>query len=187
MDIRLDWGLSEQETALIGSIMVEWSAIEYEVFQQTLLTFECAAEVPRQLRSPNFTNILDLWKERVADTSAEYPEKLNEVYSSIMHFKDYRNALAHGMWFWDPGNVKRITSTRFKKDQILQVHFSNEDLQHFREQAMKINFDLRYPGGKDDYIMSIAKSGGFISRRLLMECMNHNAEQDSAHQSTTAP
>jgi len=180
METFLDWGLSDQETYLIGSIITEWAAVEHEIFNQALQSFEDeSTTVPRALRSPQFTNVLKVWKERIVDTATEHSDVLMKQYEEIDKLKDHRNALAHGMWIWNPSSIDRIISLRVKRDTLISAHFTIEDLQDFRTRTQRINFNIRYPGGKDDFI-SRRVNVGYSASRSFFKMATANAEQGSA-------
>ena len=68
-----DLELSDSEVHHIGKIVAHWGAIEHEVFIQTLMTFDTSSQeeiqLPKAMNNLNFTNVLELWKERVVNPS----------------------------------------------------------------------------------------------------------------------
>jgi hypothetical protein len=167
-----DHGLSDRELHFIGSILAHWGAIEHEVFNQTLLTFDQGddgpQELPRAMNNLQFSAVLALWRERVIAT---YPLKLSEnlerQYQRIIALKPYRDALVHGMWQWTPADVEQITTVRIKHKAIISTRFTADDLEEFANTLAAINFHLRYPGGVEDLARERAATGFSISRRGL--------------------
>lgn len=85
----LDYGISDKETFLIGRIISQWGAIEHEIFMQCLLTYDDKEKekiaLPKAMNNLSFTDILDLWKERVANKEKlkERQEILLQQYENI--------------------------------------------------------------------------------------------------------
>lgn len=158
--------LSERETFLIGKTIAQWGALEHEIFVQTLMTFEGEEiALPRAMNNLQFTEILDLWKVRVAPKAEDERRKvLEQQYEKILKLKDYRDALVHGMWQWSKAELSKITSVRIRKKEIISVHFTADDLADFSLQLARVNFKLRFPGGIEDLAEQRAAEGSYINR-----------------------
>ncbi|WP_185966141.1 hypothetical protein [Rhodopseudomonas palustris] len=159
--------LSERECGLIGLVVTQWGAMEYEIFHQTLRSFdeEDNSELPKAMNNVKFSQVLDLWKEKVVEVSApERRDVLRKQLSQIKHLLDYRNALVHGMLKWNADDLDRITAIRVRKKEILSVHFTAEDLFDFQQQLASINYFIRYPLGLIDRAAELEKVGGYVSR-----------------------
>lgn len=174
MTLRHLWDpqLSHKEVTLIGLVAVHWAAMEYEVFSQTLLTFEehaaSGALLPKEMNNLQFTGVLALWRERVATTAKGRRAKvLLKQYAEVVRLKPYRDALVHGMWQWSESDLGAIITTRVKKSEVLSVKFTADDLAHFSTQIAEINFNVRFPGGMADLARARMQDGGFISRRAM--------------------
>jgi len=168
--LTLDLGLSDKEVFFIGRIVSQWGAIEHEVFVQCLLTFDRTESeeitLPKAMNNLSFSNVLDLWKERVVDTSNEQHRKvLSQQYERIVEVKDYRNALVHGMWSWSPSEPDVITTTRIRKKDIITTKFKADDLVDFYTQIAQIYFNIKFPGGEEQFIEARMSQGGYISRK----------------------
>lgn len=167
-----DHGLSDRELHFIGGILAHWGAIEHEVFNQTLLTFDEGddnpPELPRAMNNLQFTAVLALWRERVITTSLPgISENLERQHQRIIELRPYRDALVHGMWQWSLDSVEQITTVRIKHKQIISTRFTADDLEDFCNTLAAINFHLRYPGGAEDLACERAAAGFSISRRGL--------------------
>jgi hypothetical protein len=177
--------LSERELVSIGQIIALWGALEYEVFRQTLMCFlgdgddvDDDVELPKEMNNANFTSVLELWKTNVVNSSVgKRREVLEKQYTSIIHYKEFRNAIAHGMWNWSAKSIDTITSIRIRKREIINVHFTANDLESFVEELGKLNFNIKYPGGIEEYALELSEVGHAESR-LWMALMTSNPISD---------
>lgn len=174
MQYLWDHQLSDREVHFIGTIFVQWGALEHEIFIQTLMTFgprEGESEVPalpKEMNNLQFSGVLSLWSERVAKTCRGRRGKaLQAVYSEIVTLKDVRDALTHGMWHWTAENLGEIRTVRVKKRETITSHFSAESLGDIASRLGEINFKLRFPGGVGDLVRHRIKDGSYMSRRAL--------------------
>ena len=175
--------LSDKETFLIGSIVAQWGTLEYEIFNQTLMTFVTPEgvepELPKEMQNLQFSSILKLWKERVVDkTEGERGDVLREQYDYILKMKQYRDALVHGMWEWSKDDLERISSIRIRKKEILTYHFTASDLADMDLRLGKINFKIMYPGGLEDMTEFHGETFSYVSRRFLAEITNSKVAND---------
>lgn len=158
--------LSNREIHFIGSISVHWASMEYEIFMQTLSTFDPETldpnTFPNAMNNMQFTGVLELWKQRVVDKAKGRRAKtLLRQYQRITHLKTYRNALMHGMWHWSLDDLGIIKTIRVRKREIITTKFSTNDLQNFAEKMAEVNFCIRYPGGLADLARERMKQGGW--------------------------
>ncbi len=169
---RWDAELSDREVFLIGKIIIQWGALEHEIFTQTLITYD-APEVeqvalPRAMNNLQFTELLNLWKERVVDLAEEERAKvLKHQFDEILKLKDSRDALVHGMWEWAAADLSKISTVRVRKKEVITTHFTADDLDNFFDRLAKTNFKIRFPGGVEDLARERAEQGFYISRRGL--------------------
>jgi hypothetical protein len=166
---KWDDELSPRETFLIGKVIAQWGALEHEVFEQTLMTFDTPVgddvPLPKAMNNLQFTGILSLWKERVVDkTEGERGNVLQQQYEIILKLKEYRDALVHGMWQWSKDELSRISTVRIRKKEIISVHFTADDLNEFYSRLGSTNFKLRFPGGLEEYAQKQPKEGFYFSR-----------------------
>lgn len=179
--------LSDSEVHFIGMIFIHWASLEHEVFVQTLKTFADEPEkLPKEMNNIQFTGVLDLWKERVADKASMRRAKvLQRQYDEILQLKEARDALAHGMWYWSPEDLGRISTVRVKKREVIASHFSAEALADMAAKLGAINFKIRFPGGLKDLAKVYMTQGGYISRRAM--ALFTGAAVDDRGYPTTAP
>lgn len=164
--------LSDREIFFIGKIIAQWGALEHEVFVQTLTTFDTPHSedrtLPKAMNNLQFSDVLKLWKERVADKmEGERGKVLQEQYDEILGLKDYRDALVHGMWECSSGELAKITAVRVRKKEVISVQFTADDLENFYRRVGSINFKLRSPGGIEELAQKMAEVGFYASRRWL--------------------
>ncbi|MFP3678855.1 hypothetical protein SB725_17290 [Pseudomonas sp. SIMBA_041] len=179
-----DVPLSDKEGILIGRIIALWGALEYEVFTQTLSTFDVrdVKELPKTMNNLNFIKVVELWKARVADVAeGERAAVLQQQFARITHLQDSRNALIHGMWGWPTAEPEKISTTGVSKAQVITMHFPAGSLADFHEELGVINYKVGYPGGMEDLARERADEGGFISRRMLCLITGNPAAYDWLH------
>lgn len=167
-----DAELSDREVFLIGKVIVQWGALENEIFTQTLLTFDAPEgeqiPLPRAMNNLQVTELLALWKERVVDPS--HPERakvLQLQLDEILRLKEFRDAIVHGMWDWSASDLSKVSTVRVRKREMITTHFTADDLEDFYRRLATINFKIRFPGGVEDLARNRAESGSYISRRGL--------------------
>lgn len=180
---RLDIELSEREIFFIGSIVAQWGALEHEVFTQTLCTFdvlECENIVlPKAMNNLQFTDVLTLWKDRVADKAeGRVGEILRQQFEKILKLLEYRNALVHGMWNWSKADPAKINIVRIRKKEVITTHFTADDLGDFADRVAAINFNIRFPNVIEDLGRALEEQGSYISRRALSFLISHPVADD---------
>lgn len=178
-----DAQLSDRETFLIGKIVVQWGALEHEIFTQTLLTFDVPegkqATLPSAMNNLQFTEVLSLWKERVADQAQNaYAKVLRDQIDEITRLKEFRDALVHGMWEWSPADLSRISTVRVRKKEVITTHFTADELEDFYRRVAKMNFKIRFPGGIQELARKRTEQGFYISRRGLSMLTGENVADD---------
>lgn len=168
------WGeeLSDREVFLIGKIIVQWGALEHEVFSQTILTFDAPegeqTALPRAMNNLQFTDLLSQWKVRVVDKAqGERANVLQQQFDEILRLKEFRDALVHGMWDWSVVELAKISTVRIRKKEIITTHFTADDLNDFCDRLASINFKVRFPGGVEELARKRAEQSFYISRRGL--------------------
>jgi len=166
-----DLQLSDRETFFVGRIVTLWGALEYEIFNQTLLTYDeeegmSVDKLPKALKGQQFSDILDLWYERVVANAKPKPKRVFEdQYKAITHYQTYRNAIVHGMLDYVATDIGRLASMRVKKKEFVTVQFTADELGEFARALQSINFKIRYPRGPNQYAMELSRDGLHVSRR----------------------
>lgn len=178
--LPLSWNdeLTDKEVYFIGKIVAHWGAIEYEVFSQTLLSFENeigdVSELPSAMRSVRFSNVLDLWEKRVVSMQpADRRQVLEEQLEEINRLMDMRNALVHSMLLWSPQDIGVITASRVRNKEYISVKFTSDDLADFYQRLSRVNFNIRCPGSLEELAEQRLSQGGYISRRGIAMLSGH--------------
>ena len=166
----LDFGLSQRELLSIGRIVALWGSLEYEIFQQVIMSFSNVPDekLPKEMNNLQFSKILDLWELRVVNR-AEVGRRgvLEKACASIRSNYDFRNAIVHGMWNWSSSAPEVIRATRVRKKEILSTLFTASDLASFVSFLERTNFLIRYPGGREEYLNARTEQGGYMSRGMV--------------------
>jgi hypothetical protein len=164
--------LSDREIHFIGTIFVQWGALEHEVFMQTLKTFEPGEDateipvLPKEMNNLQFSGVLELWNERVAmPRHGKRGKILQKQYEEIRKLKEVRDALVHGMWHWTSDNLGEIRTVRVRKREVITSRFSADFLGEMANKVGEINFSIRFPGGMVDLAKQRMEDGGYMSRR----------------------
>lgn len=174
-----DTGLLDSEIHFIGDIVAHWGAIEHEVFIQTLMTFDDdlqdKVQLPKAMNNLQFTDVLELWKERVINTSKSKRRiVLDEQYKKINSLKDFRDALIHGMWDWESDNTDILKTTRIRKKEIIKTKFMPGTLHDFAIELAQINLLIRYPGGMVELLQEQVEQGGYINHAAIRRFKNES-------------
>jgi hypothetical protein len=169
MEYGIGVELSERELLSIGKIVALWELLEYQIFCQTLQCFDTPnapfPDLPKEMNNIQFSGVLALWKSLVVDVAdSERNKVLKQQYKAILYYMNFRNALIHGMWDWSLAAPEQITSIRIRKKDIIKTHFTADDLACFAETLETINYKIRYPGGKEDFINEWIKEGSSMTR-----------------------
>lgn len=169
---RWEAELSDREVFLIGKIVIQWGALQHEIFTQTLLTFDGSGEeqpaLPKAMNNLQLTELLNLWKARVIDQAkGDRAEVLQLQFEEICRLKEFRDALVHGMWDWSTADLSKIRTVRVRRKEIITTHFTADDLEDFYGRTASINFKIRFPGGIEELARQRAEQGNYISRRGL--------------------
>jgi len=167
--------LSERELLCIGIIVANWGALEYEIFCQTLMSFDelkdsvvSEGNLPKEMNNLQFSKVLELWESRVIGKAKDRRKAvLEDQIKQIRYYYDYRNAIVHGMWDWSIAAPEKITALRVRKNQVISVHFTANDLASFAIVLSEINFKIRYPGGFEEFAEAQSEQGSYMSRKGL--------------------
>ncbi len=181
LKFRLNLELSDREFLAIGMVIAHWGRLEHEIFHQVLRHFhENDRVLPAALNSNvQFTSVLDLWEETVvAESQTDKRNVLEKQLKLIRQAQEYRNALVHGMWEWNIDEPQKITATRIKKKEVLSTQFTAQDLEEFASALGEINFQVRYPGGIEQYVDELDRGGSSVSRHFISRLKGSTVADD---------
>ncbi len=179
--IVLDLGISDKETMNIGRINIYWSAIESEIFNQSISKFKSVEEMPKELKNLQFTSLKTYWKKNIIDKTEnqEIKNVLTEQYNEIEKVKDIRDAIAHSFWEWSSDNLGQIKTIRVRKDKIISITFTVEDLEKFFIKLAEIYTKIKCPRGTEDIFADVIEKGySEPSRMALSKISNHKISKD---------
>ena len=189
---RIEPELEQNELAAIGFVAVQWSYLEHAILASTYrLAAENDLPVPTCATSPAFTKRLRAWRlmiEQVA--SALERDQLLKIVSKIANLEDKRHKVAHGMWTWDQANPQRLRAYSRRPPFIFEVKFDFEGLIKLATTIGELTFQITYPGGKDDAMLSFAdivsEHGSYVSRSFRLAAME-KAPSSPRPRPTTPP
>ena len=181
-----DTGLTHEERMVIGDIVAQWGALEAEIFGQTLESFDSdihVSQLPRAMRNRNFSEVLELWKERVVDAAGDAIKKtLKEAYEKILKLRDARHSIVHGMWDFTVSEPKTISTFRVKDDQIIHTTFKDGALADVGMRIAEINMSIRYPGGLRQFFEEQMSDGVYVNhaemRRMKLQLEGDKNNKD---------
>lgn len=172
---RIESDLVEAEYYAIGYVTVAWAILEHNIF---LITFGLAEEagipLPEDAKSNSFIKRLRTFRLIVNETlSKKHVKNLNQIADLIGSIEINRHRIIHGLWEWDPSKPEKLKVLSFRPPYEFEEPFDVDKLMNFGKRVNEINFQLLYPGGKDqameDWIESVVERGGCVSRELLLE------------------
>lgn len=176
-EVKFTWdsGLTHEEHRVIGAITAQWGELEAEVFFQTLESYGEPIQLetlPRAMRNRNFSEVLQLWRDRVAEQSHEpHRSKLLEAHEKITALQDARNAIAHGMWDFSHLEPETVSTFRVKDDKLITLVFQQGALEDMEQRIAELNMTLRYPGGMAAFFEDQMRDGHYVNHAELRRTM----------------
>jgi hypothetical protein len=170
MEYAFSVELLDRELKSIGRIVALWGSLEREIFCQTLVCFDVTSpsQLPKEMNNMSFSSVLKLWDSHlVSKATGKRKQVLQDQYKKIGHYHDFRNALVHGMWEWSKDKPAKITATRIRRAEVIRTHFTADDLEDLASELETINFNVRYPGGLDEFARAKSRQGVYMSRMAV--------------------
>ncbi|XHE11787.1 hypothetical protein PCC82_08165 [Agrobacterium deltaense] len=165
MKYVLDTSLNERETYLLGSIVSQWGYLEADIFEQTLQALADVEPLPKEMNNAKFSLVLDLWLREVAEKQVgERRAVLITQYERIRELSQFRQAVVHSRWEWNPEKPDEVVAVRVIKKEIIRAKFTVQDLADMAGRVGEIRYLIRYPGGLEDRAKEMAETGFFVSR-----------------------
>lgn len=116
-------------------------------------------------KNAQFSEVLRLWLDRViAKQEDAKKEVLKAQYDKILSLSEYRQAVVHSRWEWQPDAPDEVAAVRVHNKLIKRVKFTSDDLSEFAVSLGEIRYSIRYPGGVEDRAAEMAATGGYMSR-----------------------
>lgn len=134
------------------------------------------------MRNRNFSEVLELWKERVVNKAEDTLQKtLNDAYEKILKLKDARHSIVHGMWDFTVSEPKTVSTFRVKDDQIIHTTFKDGALADVGMRIAELNMSIRYPGGIEDFFREQMSGGVYVNhaemRRMKLQLEREQDEK----------
>jgi len=177
MDILVDLGISDKETMYIGKIVTYWSAIENEIFYQCISQYENSSQIPKELKNLQFSSVLKFWKDNIIEKIEDEGVKrnLSTQHEKIELAKNIRDAIVHSFWEWSSENLSEIKTVRIRKDELIVLTFTVEDLENFFYKVANIFSNVKFPKGLIDKLASeIAENGYSQPSRMMLSKLEKN-------------
>jgi hypothetical protein len=167
---RIESDLEEKELAAIGYVVTQWAYLEHAVLAHTIeLCSAKGAPLPKDATNLSFDRRLRAWRNTIQDLApADKKKQLLALHSKAANLEQRRHKIAHGLWTWEYGDPETMTSFSFRPRVDFEAEFDFEGLVQLGHKIGEINFDLTYPGGKDEVFSTMPERGGYISRSFLL-------------------
>lgn len=169
---RLDTELSMRELAAIGFVMVSWAQLEHLLLQRTAeLADKAKVPIPTDATALSFKKRLRalraLAKEALTCSTAQ--KKFLNLLTRIGGAERSRNRITHGLWDWTLSAPDKLRASSFRPPNKFEEPFDLKKLITLAERIGELNFQLAYPGGKDqaweELIQSRTQRGWHVSRQ----------------------
>jgi hypothetical protein len=143
--IRFD--LLEQESGVIGLVVIQWAFLEYALFVRTAgLVEKAKLEFPKDALSFSFSRRLRAFRGAAekAIKSKATKKKIFNLISRIARAEGYRHKIAHGLWSYNPKRLEQL----FAIDRRGRFEpFDVKKLLDFSDSIGELSFELIHPGG----------------------------------------
>jgi hypothetical protein len=178
---RVEPDLEEEELAAIGYVTAQWAYLEHRILASTLaLSHQSGAAPPKDAANLSFERRLAAWRETIERFVTDKKEKtrLLKLVSKAANLSTSRHKLAHGLWTWDYTDPRKLTAFSFRPTVGFEADFNAEGIRLLGQRIGKLNFELAFPGGKEDAYRSMAElasEGRGASRSALLELSGDKA------------
>ena len=172
---RFESDLTEAEIYAIGYMTVAWAILEHTILTITLdLADKANIPPPEDATSLSFKKRLRAWRAIIRETveNEEARSKLIKLANRIGSIERSRHRVTHGLWEWDFSKPDKLKGLSFRTPYHFEEPFDLNKLIRLGERIGEINFQLFYPGGKDQALEEMAEGaaqpGGLVSREFLL-------------------
>lgn len=166
---HLSFELSPKELFALGQANVQWAYLEHLVMEVTLtVSSALGITAPEGATQDSFRRRLAAFRY-VAAAIRERNESalLVKVADRIAKANAFRQKLAHGIWSYDTADPEILHVEVSRREGGPSEYFNAERIIRFAEEVSAISFQLRYPGGKDQFLAERAEVGHGMSRELM--------------------
>jgi hypothetical protein len=170
--------LEQKELAAIGYVTAQWAFLEHAILASTVeITAQNNAPVPTDAYNKAFAKRLRAWRLTIEQfiTDVDKRETLLTIVSKAANLEEKRHQLAHALWTWESQDPTAMRAFSFRPNVEFDVDFDFEGLMQLGDKIGKLNFNLVYPGGKEDawksFVELVAERGSYVSRSFLLSAM----------------
>lgn len=147
-DDRIVTDLNEKELCAIGRVTVHWAYLEHLIFKECINLVEKAEiKTPADVTSHSQAKRISAWRDlvdRVVEDGNE-KERLFRIIDDIRKLDRSRHRIMKFLFDWSA--VGSAGSTGGIGLEFLEI-FDLEKLLVLADKIARINFELRYPGGR---------------------------------------
>lgn len=172
---RVESELAEAEIYAIGYVTVAWAILEHNILAATLgLTHSANIPLPEDATSLSFKKRLRAWRAVIRETveNDEVRSRLIKLANRIGSMERNRHRVTHGLWEWDFSKPDKLKGLSFRTPYHFEEPFDLNKLIRLGERIGEINFQLFYPGGKDqawdEWAEDVAQHGAYVSREFAL-------------------
>jgi hypothetical protein len=171
---QIEPDLEEHELAAIGYVSAQWAFLEHAILASTIkIAEDNQAPIPTDAYSLAFAKRLRAWRLMIEEYVAE-PAKgvLLKIASSAANLEEKRHQAAHALWTWEDHDPQTMRAFSFRPNVEFDVDFDFEGLRLIGEKIGRLNFQLIFPGGKEDawksFIDLASEKSAYVSRSFLL-------------------
>ncbi len=171
---RIEPDLIEAEIYAIGYVTAAWAILEHNIFLITSgLAEETGIPLPEDAKSGSFIRRLRTFRSVVLETlGKKQAQPFMKIADSIGSMERSRHRITHGIWEWHPSKPEKVKGLSFRTPYEFEEPFDVKKLMGIGYRIGEFNFQLLYPGGKNQamehLIESSVQHGGFVSREFLL-------------------
>ena len=172
---RFESDLAEAEIYAIGYVTVGWAILEHQVYFHTIdLAESTGIPIPTDAVSLSLKKRLRAWRVIIRETVTDQKEqdRLLKLASQITNIQRGRNQITHGLWEWSLAKPDKLKGISLRAPYHFEEPFDLKKLIKLGDRIGEINFQLAFPGGKQqawqELGQSVAQSGGHASREYLL-------------------
>lgn len=168
---RFEPELFDNEIYAIGYFTVNWATLEHCLFLITDAISQIGKiALPEDATHRSFDKRLKAFRNITKEvmTYEDERKRLLGLANSIGSIERSRHRIVHGIWDWEPSKPEKIKGFGIRPPFEFEEPFDKEKLIELGERVANINFQLVFPGGKEQAEEEVAKRGWSASRSFLL-------------------
>jgi hypothetical protein len=163
--------LVEEEVIAIGYVTCQWALLEHILLVNTIkLARRLRTAVPSDAKNKSFSRRLRAWQALVRRLRVEARrERLLRLASTIANLESKRHQVTHGLWSWEARSPHRLMAYSFRPTVEFSEPYDADKIMKLGDQIGAINFELNFPGGKQEAWKAVlSERGPYVSRSWLL-------------------